>query len=89
MNISKKQINEIEELKKLKDENIDYSDIPELDDSFWNNAELIEPEKKVKISIRVDEEVLDWFKAHGKGYQSFMNTVLKTFVKAKKNKKAV
>ena len=33
----------IEELSKIKDEDIDFSDIPDLDDEFWKNAVLVEP----------------------------------------------
>lgn len=36
----------LEELANVKDEDIDFSDIPELDDDFWNNAELVEPNTK-------------------------------------------
>jgi uncharacterized protein (DUF4415 family) len=55
------------ELANVKDEDIDFSDIPELDDSFWNNASLIEPDKKKSITLRVKGSVLDYFKAGGKG----------------------
>ena len=67
----------------IKDSGIDYSDIPELDPAFWKKAKLIKPQTKKAISLRVDSDVLQWFKAQGKGYQSLMNTVLRTFVKAR------
>ena len=79
MSISKKRLAKI---KAIKDSEIDYSDIPELNASFWKKAKLSMPQKKEAISLRVDSSVLEWFKSHGKGYQSLMNAVLKTYVEA-------
>ncbi len=73
---------EIARLKAIKDEDIDYSDIPELDETFWKNAKLVMPQSKKQITIRFDQEILDWFKAQGKGYQSKMNAVLRAYVEA-------
>lgn len=70
----------IEELKNMPDSAIDTSDIPELDRDFWDNAKLVHPRTKQAISIRLDSDVLDWFKNQGKGYQSLMNSVLKSYV---------
>jgi uncharacterized protein (DUF4415 family) len=70
----------IEELKNMPDSAIDTSDIPELDRDFWDNAKLVQPRTKQAISIRLDSDVLDWFKNQGKGYQSLMNSVLKSYV---------
>lgn len=66
---------------------LDYSDIPPLDRSFWETARLVVPLRKVAISLRVDSDVLDWFKAHGPGYQSRMNNVLRSYVAAKDRRK--
>jgi uncharacterized protein (DUF4415 family) len=79
MTISRKRLKEIAS---IKDSQIDYSDISELDDAFWKKAKLVMPENKKAISLRVDNDVLKWFKAKGKGYQSLMNAVLKTYVDA-------
>lgn len=70
----------------MKDEDIDYSDCPPLDDEFWANAKLIMPIAKVSIGIRFDKDVVDWFKKQGPGYQSKMNSVLKTYVEAQKTR---
>ena len=76
---------DIKRLKSIKDKDIDFSDIPELDETFWKNAELKTPENKTKITIRVDNEVLSWFKKKvGRGYQTRINAVLKTYVEAHK-----
>lgn len=50
--------------------------------NFWKDAELVSPESKTPISLRVDAEVLDWFKSQGPGYQTRMNAVLRHFMKS-------
>lgn len=77
------------ELANVKDEDIDFSDIPELDDSFWNNASLIEPDKKKSITLRVKGSVLDYFKAGGKGYQTKINQVLESYIRSQSNSKSI
>jgi uncharacterized protein (DUF4415 family) len=83
MSISKKRLNEI---KAIKDEDINCSDIPELDETFWKNAVLVHPEKKERLTVRFDADVVEWFKKQGQGYQTRMNTVLRSFYEAHKNK---
>lgn len=70
-----------EELAALPDDQIDYSDIPELDEEFWKKARVVEPEGTQAISLRVKTSVLDAFKATGKGYQSRMNAVLEAYAR--------
>ena len=65
MTISPKRL---EELENIPESAIDTSDIPELDASFWETAKLVQPMTKQAISLRVDSDVLDWFKNQGKGY---------------------
>ena len=65
-----------------KDQDIDFSDIPELDDDFWRNAELVEPDRTEQVTLRVKHSVLAYFRASGKGYQSRMNRVLESYVRA-------
>ena len=59
-------------------------------DFDWSEAVLVAPPAKQAISIRVDEDVLDFFKAGGAGYQSRMNAVLRHYVseQARKKKRA-
>jgi len=66
----------------MNDDEIDYSDIPELGEDFWKNAKLVIPDQKAKISIRLDKDILEWFKAEGKGYQTKINAVLRSYVEA-------
>ncbi len=68
-----------------KSETPDYSEIPELGQSFWRRARVNIPLPKQAISLRVDQDVLDFFRSTGKGYQSLMNAVLRSYVEAKKN----
>lgn len=70
----------IAELRSTSDADIDLSDIPELNKSFWNKAKIIQPVNKKPVSLRLDQAVLDWFKGQGKGYQSLINSVLKSYV---------
>jgi uncharacterized protein (DUF4415 family) len=60
-------------------------DMPE---GFWDSAEIQEPASKTPISLRVDAEVLAFFKAQGRGYQTRMNAVLKSYVEAQKAREA-
>ena len=46
----------------------------------WSDAVLIIPPKKRAISIRVDEDVLEYFKKQGAGYQRRMNAVLRSYM---------
>lgn len=70
----------LEKLKQLKDKDIDYSDIPETNEDFWADAKLVMPKKKQPISLRVDKDVLEWFKKQGSHYQSRMNAVLRAYM---------
>lgn len=56
-------------------------------DFDWSEAVLVIPPKKKAISIRVDEDVLDFFKSEGAGYQRRMNAVLRSYVEQKKKPK--
>ena len=73
-----------DKLASMPDSDVDFSDIPRLDDHFFKKAKLKIPSKKPLISIRVDADVLDWFKSHGAGYQTRMNAVLRMYMEAHK-----
>ena len=61
-----------------------------LQDIDWSDAVLVMPARKKAISIRVDEDVLDFFKKEGDGYQRRINAVLRSYMqqKAKPKKRA-
>jgi uncharacterized protein (DUF4415 family) len=62
-----------------------WADFKDVD---WSEAVLVIPPKKKAISIRVDEDVLDYFKQEGAGYQRRMNAVLRSYVQQKRKKRA-
>lgn len=67
----------------INDEQIDYSDISELDDDFWSNAKIVLPETKKNVSLRVPDGVIDFFKQdNAKGYTSRMVAVLCAYADA-------
>lgn len=55
---------------------------------FWASAVVVEPVAKQPISLRVDADVLDWFKAQGPRYQSRINAVLRSFMAQARRQKA-
>jgi uncharacterized protein (DUF4415 family) len=67
---------------KMKDEEIDYSDIPPIRDNFFNEASVRWPENKKQVTLRIDPDVIEFFKKQGKGYQTMINAVLRKYVEA-------
>ncbi len=64
----------------------DWKDFMDID---WSKATIVYPQPKNAVSIRLDSDVLDFFKASGKGYQTRINAVLRHFMQETlKNKKA-
>lgn len=76
----------LKELQSRQDADIDYSDIPELDDAFFETAMLVTPSSKTQITVRLDDDVLEWFRGQGKGYQTRMNAVLKAYVESQRRR---
>ncbi len=80
------------ELKAMHDrgETLTRPDVPEieLDEDFWRNARVVMPDerKKTSIHMRVDTDVLEWFKQHGKGHLKRMNAVLRAYVETEKHR---
>ena len=68
-------------LAKLEDEQIDTSDVPELGDEFFARAELHVPPKQT-VTMRLDVDVLTWFKAQLQGYQTRINKLLRAYMLA-------
>ncbi len=66
----------------MKDEEIDFSDIPPIDQSLFKKMVIRMPEKKAALSLRLDPRVIAWFKGQGPGYQTRINAVLKSYVEA-------
>lgn len=55
-------------------------ELADLPDDFWSEATVVEPPPKRPISLRVDADVLEWFKTQGPRYQSRINAVLRSYM---------
>ncbi len=55
---------------------------PIADEAWFASAELVLPEPKRPVTLRLDRDVLDWFKAQGPGYQTRINAVLRAYMAA-------
>jgi uncharacterized protein (DUF4415 family) len=71
---------EIKRLAAMRDEDIDFSDIPERTD--WSGAVVGKFYRPVKqqVTLRIDADVLAWFKAQGGKYQTAVNAALRAHV---------
>ena len=72
----------------VQDSNIDTSEIPPLDEVFFENAKLRLPDKKRSITVRLDADVLEWFRTQGKGYQTRINAVLRLYMESHRDRPA-
>jgi uncharacterized protein (DUF4415 family) len=61
---------------------IDYSDIPELDENWFKAAKLERPDTKERITVRIDRDLIAYFKRKGGGYQTRMNAALRAYMDA-------
>ena len=68
-------------LAEMDDGEIDTSDIPELDEDFFRKAELMVPSKQ-PVTLRLDSDVLSWFKSQGQGYQTRINKLLRAYMES-------
>ena len=73
---------DFERLHAMRDADIDDSDIPRLEKSFWKAAKLTMPEPKDRLTIRIDHDVVEWLKKKGSGYQTRINAILRSYMKA-------
>lgn len=55
-------------------------ELRDLPDDFWDHAVLVPPVLKQPISLRVDEDILEWFRRQGPRYQTRMNAVLRAYM---------
>ena len=53
-------------------------------DLDWSTTRVVMPEPKKAVSLRIDPDILDFFKSQGKGYQTRMNAVLRAYMEAKR-----
>ena len=68
----------LQRLREMKDEDIDYSDIPATDEAFWADAVVVRPDKR-SITMRLDEDVYEWLKVTYPQYQTAINSILRQY----------
>ena len=93
--LTPEQVAELDALSKKKDQDIDTSDIPPLDEKFWQNAvrnPFFRPVKK-QLTLRLDADLIEWFKRHAdagvgkeRGYQTRINKALRAYVTEQQKK---
>ncbi len=90
--ISNKSLTDWERLDALRDEDIDLSDIPEITPEMFARAVVrhgLKPiPNKAQITLRLDSDVLEWFKMQGRGYQTRINALLRAYMEAYKQQSA-
>jgi uncharacterized protein (DUF4415 family) len=61
-------------------------DAQPLDEAFWRTAKILTPPAlgKKHIGLRLDADVLEWFRAQGRGWQTHMNAVLRAYYEARR-----
>lgn len=64
----------------------EFSDPYNIPPDFWSEGEVEPGPNKIEIHIRLDSEIVDWFKQRGRGYQSRINAVLRAYVNAQKER---
>lgn len=82
---------DLDRLRRMSDAEVRDSSPPELSGlphDFWDSAELVEPVRKQAVSLRIDEDVLAWFRQRGPRYQSRMNAVLRSYMNARSRGRA-
>jgi uncharacterized protein (DUF4415 family) len=81
--VNKKSIkSDLARIDGMRDADIDYSDISPLDKTFLKKATTAWPPVKRQLTIRLDADVLDWLKGHGKGYQTRINRILRVVMES-------
>lgn len=69
----------------MRDEDIDYSDIPEITAEMWaRSVPFVATLPKKSVSLRLDPDIVEWFKGQGPRYQTRINAVLRGFVDQQK-----
>ncbi len=82
--MSKSSKTDWEGLKAMTDSEIDYSDIPPLPDTFFKRAKVWRPQPKVTVTVNMDADILDWFKAETEDWEAEIQTALRLYVETHK-----
>ena len=86
-NLPKNTQTDWEKVKNMTEAEIDAAaasdpDAQPTDEAFWKDAQVVMPQPKRAISLRIDDDVLEWFKSQGRGYQTRINAVLRAYMQA-------
>ena len=73
---------DLKRIDQMRDEDIDYSDIPEVDAEFFEKARVVVPPGKKQVTVRLDADVLAWLRSQGRGYQTRINAILRAYYEA-------
>jgi len=88
--MKKKNITNLSMDKIMKAKDRTRSDAPEgpsLGAGFWKKAKVVYPEgPKRQLTVRLDADMVEWFKEKGRGYQTRMNAVLRSYYEAHNEK---
>jgi uncharacterized protein (DUF4415 family) len=80
---SNKSQTDFERLGKMKDEDIDLSDALEVTPEMFAKAVVrrgLKPRTKKQVTLRIDSDVLEWYKKQGRGYQTKINLLLRAYM---------
>jgi len=84
----KRSLSEVEALRDRADDPT-HSDAPEarsLGEEFWKSARVVMPSGRTSVHLRLDSDVVEWFKSRGKGHLTRMNAVLRAYVETQKHR---
>ena len=81
-NMNKPTKTNLERFDAMTDEMIDTSEIPPLTEAFFATAKWRMPKPKVKVTVEVEPEVMEWFKAQGENYQRYLAAALRIYAQA-------
>ncbi|MBN2116535.1 MAG: BrnA antitoxin family protein [Anaerolineales bacterium] len=80
---STKSRTDFERLAKMRDEDIDLSDAPEITPEMFAKAIVrrgLKPRTKKQVTLRIDSDVLEWYRKQGRGYQTRINLLLRAYM---------
>lgn len=84
--ISNKSETDWQRLDAMSDEDIDLSDCPEVTPEMFAKAVVRQglpiDKNKTQVTLRIDSDVLEWFKSQGRGYQTRINSLLRAYMEA-------
>jgi uncharacterized protein (DUF4415 family) len=85
--IVRHSLNEISDMRKHGEDRTspDAPEAESLGAEFWRSAKVVMPAGKTSVHLRLDSDVVDWFRARGKGHLTRMNAVLRAYVEEQKH----